>query len=147
LELIDEALRARRRETNAWVRSWCLLYRVEVRRGEAVWCRQMVTDNGGSSRRPFRLGRGNEGGGADFMGEEERSRWHFVSPAHERGRAADVELWHDGVVGQAAVASGGWRSRMTLGWAGLGLQGQRLVLVSVGMKENRVDFPWIWLDL
>jgi hypothetical protein len=97
----------------------------------------MLTGGGGSSRRPFQQGRGNEGGGADLMGEEERSRWHFISPAHERGRAADGELWHNGVVGQAAAASGSWRSRMTLGWSGLGLQGHRLGLVSVGMKEKR----------
>jgi hypothetical protein len=70
------------------------------------------------------------------MGEEERSRWHFVSPAHERGRVADDELCHNDVVGQAAEASGGWRSRTTPGWADLGPQGQRLGLVSMGMKEK-----------
>jgi hypothetical protein len=90
----------------------------------------MVTSGGGSSRQPFRLGRGNKGGGADLMGQEERSRWHFVSPAHERGRVADGKLWHGGMVGQAAAVSGGWRSRTTPGWAGLGL-------VSVGMKEKQ----------
>jgi hypothetical protein len=71
------------------------------------------------------------------MGEEERSQRHFISPAHERGRATDGELWHGSMVGQAAAASGGWRSRMTPGWAGLGPQGQRLGLVSVGMKEQQ----------
>jgi hypothetical protein len=71
------------------------------------------------------------------MGQEERSWRHFVSPAHERGREADGELWHGGVVGQAAAASGGWRSRTTPGWAGLGPQGQRLGLVLVGMKEKQ----------
>jgi hypothetical protein len=101
---------------HGWVEagSWCLLYRVKIRRGEAVRCRQIVTDSGGSSRQPFRLGRQNKGGNTDLIGEEERSRRHFVSPTHERGRAADGELWHDGVVGQKAAASGGWRSRMTL---------------------------------
>jgi hypothetical protein len=49
--------------THGWAEagSWCLLYRVKVRRGEAVRCRQMVTDGDGSSTRPFWLGRGNEG--------------------------------------------------------------------------------------
>jgi hypothetical protein len=100
--------------------SWCLLYRVKVRRGEAVRCRQMVTDGGGSSRRPFRLGRGNERGAADLMGEEERSRRHFVSPTHERGRATDSELWHVGAPGEAAAIPSDQGGRKAPGWAGDG---------------------------
>jgi hypothetical protein len=52
--------------------SWCLLYRVKVRIEEAVQCRQMVTGGGGSSRRPFWLGRGNDGAA---LSDEGKWRW------------------------------------------------------------------------
>jgi hypothetical protein len=43
------------------------------------------------------------------------------------------------VVGQAATTSSGWRLTTTLGWVGLGQKGQRLGLVSVGMKEKQSE--------
>jgi hypothetical protein len=84
----------------------------------------MVTGGDGSSRRPFRVGRGNERGGANLTGEEERSWRHFVSPARERGRAADGELWHGrgGAPGEVAVIPSDQGGRKAPGWAGDGLR-------------------------
>jgi hypothetical protein len=79
--------------------SWCLLYRVEVRRGEAVWCRQMVTGGGGSSRRPFWLGRGNKGGDTEWWGEMKETGCRFDSATH---------AWRRVTVGGARRGGAGW---------------------------------------
>jgi hypothetical protein len=61
------------------------------------------------------------------MEEEERSRRHFVSPTHERGRATDSELWHDDdAPGEAAAIPKDQGGRKAPGWASDGPRmGQR----------------------
>jgi hypothetical protein len=85
--------------------SWCLLYRVKVLRGEVVRCRQMVTGGGGSSRRPFQLGRGNEGGGAKWRGEMKATRYRFDSATRTRRRVIVGSARH-GSAGRGGGGSG-----------------------------------------
>jgi hypothetical protein len=92
--------------------SWCLLCRVEVWRGEAVQCRQMVTDSGGSSRRPFWLGRGNEGDGAEWWGEMKATGCRFDS-ANRTRRRVTVDGARRGGAGRGGGDSGVVQGR---GW-------------------------------
>jgi hypothetical protein len=102
--------------------SWCLIYRVQVRRGEAGRCRQMVTGGGGSSRRPFQLGRGNEGGGAEWWREMKATECRFDS-ATRVWRRVTVGGARRGGAGGGGGGSGVVRGR---GWPPGGLAGLKM---------------------
>jgi hypothetical protein len=110
--------------TRGWAEagSWCLLYRVIVQRGEAVRCRQMVTGGGGSSRRPFWLGRGNEGGGAHWWGEMKATGCRFDSATHMRRRVS-VGGVRCSDAGRGGGSSGLVRGR---GWPPGGMAGPKM---------------------